>query len=287
MGTEVYADLYFLINMSMDFLCLLITGRLMHRVCHTGRLLLSSAMGGVYAVAALVLLPGGAVGLLLDLLFAAVLCWVAFWQKKENVRRVFCAALVFAAVSMTLGGIMTVLYTWLNQLNLPFEALQGDTLSVWIFALMALIAGLITARGGRLMGLSQRSKSVTVVAVLFGRRVTLRALADTGNLLVDPVSGRGVIVAERKKLSGVLPTELLKATERGDGALLDYLKTNPKHAARIRIVPTQTATGTKLLAAILPESLTVTEGKDTYPADYLVAPSSINSQSFDAMIPKG
>ena len=43
---EVYADLYFLVNMSMDLLCLNLTAALLHRGVRRWRLLLASAVGG-------------------------------------------------------------------------------------------------------------------------------------------------------------------------------------------------------------------------------------------------
>ena len=287
MPAEVYVDLYFLVNMSMDFLCLLITGRLLHRVCKSGRLLPASAIGGAYAVGSLLWLPGGAGGLFFDLLFALLLCLVAFWRRGEPFRRVLASGAVFAAVSMALGGMMTALYTVLNRLDLPFEALQGDTLSVWLFALLALVAGAMTARGGRMMGLSQKAKSVTVEASVFGRRIALSALVDTGNLLADPISGRGVIVVEERVLAGALPIPLFRAIQSGGRALSDYLVDHPKEAARIRLIPAKTATGEGLLAAILPDRLTVREGREAYSADYLLAPTALGNSDFDAVIPKG
>ena len=287
MAAEVYVDLYFLVNMSMDFLCLLITGRLLHRVCKSGRLLLASALGGAYATGALLLLVGGATGVLWDLLAAALLCTVAFWRRGETWQRVLVSAGVFAAVSMMLGGVMTALYTVLNRLELPVAALQGDSLSVWLFAVLAMVAGVVTARGGRLMGLSQKTKSVAIEAVIFGRRVAFSALVDTGNLLTDPISGRGVIVADANRLARVLPPAFASAVRKGSRELSNYLIHHPREAASIRLIPTKSATGEGMLAAILPERLVIREGKRTYEADYLLAPCALGRTDFDAVIPKG
>ena len=55
MDREVYADLYFLVNASMDLLCMMITAAVLHRRAVRWRALLGAAIGGVYAVAALVI----------------------------------------------------------------------------------------------------------------------------------------------------------------------------------------------------------------------------------------
>ena len=53
MGRVVYADLLFLVDFSMDFLCFFITARLLHRRFFFVRSILAAAIGGVYSVLAL------------------------------------------------------------------------------------------------------------------------------------------------------------------------------------------------------------------------------------------
>ena len=285
METEVYVDLYFMINASMDFLCMLITARLLHRRLKTGRLLIGAVLGGCYAVAALLLGFSGAFGFVLDCVMAVVLSAVVFFSREMRFFRVLQASLVYILVSMVLGGIMTALYTWLNRMHLPFEVLQGDGVSVLIFGLLALTAGLVTSRGGRMFGLSQKTKTVDVEAVLIGRRVNFTAMVDSGNLLCDPVSGRSVIVVDRKKLQGVLPPELLVEGKTGEHAAFSWMNSSP-HASRVRLIPASTATGGGLLVAIVPDSLMIEEGGERYESDYLIAVSSLgeHAEGFDAVI---
>ena len=55
MGGEVYADLLFLVNFSMDYLCAYLTAAMLRRRAEPWRLLISSTVGGIYAVLALFL----------------------------------------------------------------------------------------------------------------------------------------------------------------------------------------------------------------------------------------
>ena len=287
METEVYVDLYFFINASMDFLCLLIAGRLLHRRMRTARLLLASLLGGGYAVLALLTVAGGVGGFLLDLAAALLLCTVAFGARREGFCRLLVAGGAFALISMVMGGVMTALYSLLNRLDLPFELLDTDTVSVWVFGLLALAAGLLTAKGGRWMGVSEGVRWVTVRARLFGGEVEMRAMVDTGNLLTDPISGRGVIVAERQCLLHVLPKPLC-GEGMSEREVLDFIRRTPDVAARVRLIPTSTATGGGLMTAFVPDSLTVSEGGRTYEADYLIGIASLGerAQSFDALMPR-
>ena len=286
MGGEVYIDLYFLINMSMDFFCLLITLRLLHRRSSVLRLLIGASLGGGYAVAALLSGVSGAVGFFLDCAAAIVICATVLCVRGARLRRILQAALVFALVSMTLGGIMTALYTALNRMDLPFEGLQGEGISVWVFALLALVSGFATAKGGRLLGISQKTKQVTVEAVILGKAVVLRAMVDSGNLLCDPISGRSVIVADRERLRDVLPPFLLETDSATDSKLLSRLEKDRRLARRVRLIPTKTATGEGVLVALVPDSLTVVEGHERRRGDYLVAVSELGESAvgFDAVI---
>lgn len=280
---EVYADLYFLINMGMDLIGLMITAALLHRRGGRWRLLISSALGGAYALGALLLGLTGVASLLCDLAMAILLSAVAFARRGKGIRPVLYATVVYLLVSMVLGGVMTVLYGWLNRLDLPLESLSGDGVSVWIFSALAAFAGLVTARGGRFFGRAKRSRTVEVRARLFGQEVRLLALTDTGNLLVDPVSGRGVIVVEEACLRGILPPAFFASTGAEERA---RWMEEGGHASRIRPIPTRSATGEGLLWAVVPEELTVVEGKEESSADYLLAPAPLGERSgrFDAVI---
>ena len=283
MEQEIYADLYFLINFGMDTVCLMITAALLHCRVRRWRVILAASCGGLYSLASLLLGLGGPLGLLLDCVAALGICALAYAEKKGRLRRLLQITGVQFLTSMLLGGVMTVLYTFLNRLHLPLDTLQGDGLSVWTFALVTAVASVTTLRGGKWMGLSAKSEYVTVTAVLFDRQITLRALVDSGNLLRDPVSGKSVIVANREKLLPLLPPALQRADASRDWSplLSDY-----ELARHIRLIPTETATGKGLLPAILPQALTLTRGKESFTADYLIAVTDLGTagKKFDAVI---
>lgn len=219
MEQEVYIDLYFLINACMDLLCMMLTAALLHRFVRRWRAILASVLGGAYAVAALLLGFDGMTGFLLDAFVAVLMCVIGFAGKHLPFRRLLQTVPVYLLVSVLLGGVMTALYALLNRLNLPLDALQGDGLSVWTFALLTAVAGFATVKGGRFLGFSSKTKSVVLHVTLFGKEHTLRALVDSGNLLQDPLSGKSVIVADIATLRASLPPSLSKALNSKDVSL--------------------------------------------------------------------
>ena len=280
---EVYVDLYFLINLSMNLLCLMITASLLHLPVKRLRAILASGVGAIYAVTSLILGMGGVIGFFTDISLGILMCTVTFLTRSTPPLRLFKYTAVHLLTSMLLGGIMTALYALLNRLDLSLELLEGDTPSVWSFAILSALAAIFTARGGRFLGRSAKTRSVTVNATLFGKRATFLALVDTGNLLRDPVSGRSVIVVERRKLLDALPRDAAAALSSADPAA--WLAHNAI-APRVRVLPMYTANGESLLPALLPDALTLTEGKHTLPSNHLIAPASLaaHADGYDAVI---
>lgn len=286
MVQEIYADLYVLINFGMDLLCLTVTASLLHLPARRWRILLASGMGGLYSLLSLLFSPAGLLGLLFDLLAAMALAGVAFAQRGNGLLRHLRVTGAYFLSSVLLGGVMTALYAFLNRLALPLDRVQKDGLEAWIFALLGATAGLATLKGGRLFAFSARRRYVTLTATLFGRTVTLRALIDSGNLLQDPLSGRGVIVVDRRALRGLLPEKLLAADtpQRLTDLLEDY-----ELARLIRLIPVRSATGEGLLPAVIPEQLRVTDRRTTYSGDQLLAISDLgeDARDFDAVMANG
>lgn len=277
--TEVYVDLYFLVNASMDLLCLAMTASILHRAVKRWRLFLAALLGGGWAVGVLLLGIDGAPGVVPDLLMAVLLAAVAFAEKNGRITRLLRDAGAYALLSALLGGLMTVLYRFLNRLELPLEALQGDGLSAWMFAILAAVAGFFTLRGGRLFRRSSAVRDVGLEITVEGRTAVLRALVDSGNLLTDPLDGRSVVLADPAKLLPCLSPMLAHALEHPESA-------PPEYARRIRLIPAHSATGEGLLAAFAPDRLVIVTKKDRVTANDLVALSPLGGTAggYDALI---
>ena len=277
--TEVYVDLYFLVNASMDLLCLAMTASILHRAVKRWRLFLAALLGGGWAVGVLLLGIDGASGVVPDLLMAVLLAAVAFAEKNGRITRLLRDAGAYALLSALLGGLMTVLYRFLNRLELPLEALQGDGLSAWMFAILAAVAGFFTLRGGRLFRRSGAVRDVGLEITVEGRTAVLRALVDSGNLLTNPLDGRSVVLADPAKLLPCLSPMLAHALEHPESA-------PPEYARRIRLIPAHSATGEGLLAAFAPDRLVIVTKKDRVTANDLVALSPLGGTAggYDALI---
>jgi len=285
--TTVYADLLFLINFSMDFLCFYITASLLHRKMSLLRGIIAAALGGVYAVYALLADFTIILSVFIDIGVCVLMCAIVFCKKGKKLGEVILTSAVYFAVSAALGGLMSAIFSLLNRINLPFEIIKQDSdgVSVWAFAIIAAISGLITAIGGKFFKKSAMQKTAGVEIVYKGKSVRTEAICDSGNLLCEPVSGKPVIVVDIEVIKKMLPSDFVKFVIGENSAC--YV---PNTRDKIFIIPAKTATGNGLLYAFTPDKIRIypSEGKkEPYEVDALFAPSSImnTADGYSALLP--
>ena len=276
MNQVVYADLLFLIDFSMDFLCLYVTSRILHRNFGLWRCLGGAAVGGTYSVLALILEMNVLPGIIADIGVCALICLSAFGCHGKGLYEYFLCVLTFFGVSAALGGFMTAIYSMLNRFDLPLESVneKGDGISIWLFGLLAVASGLWTMLGGDFFKRACTSRVADVDITYRGNKVTLRALVDTGNMLSDPISGKSVIVVENKIASRLIGRIASVSGMRGDLDAMDE-----EDRLKLRLIPISTAAGESVLYAFLPENVTVTVKKKNkrrqMEIDALFAPSEL------------
>ena len=286
MEQEVYIDLLFLINFSMDYLCLYICGKVLRKRLRLLRLLSAAAAGGAYSVISLFFPFSPAVNLIIDALFCLVICAIAFAEKGRRLSSTLLCGFLFVGVSMMTGGAMTAIFNLLNRLNLPIDSIDGDGISTYLFAIIAAIAGIITLRSGEIISKRSDFKECKLTLTISGKTATFFALSDSGNLVKDPLSGKNVVLIDRSALSGLLDVSVFDNFLKG--------KQPPVSSGikGLRIVPIKTAGGKSFLAAAIPDGLAaevVTKrGKSlSFTLDALIAPSDIgkSAEGYQAIVP--
>ena len=281
MERVVYADILFLINFSMDFLCLYISSKILSIKLSSIRAILSATLGGVYSVLALFLPSAYGLSFIVDVGVCLLMCLVA-WGKARKKGDLFVGAAFYFAISMALGGVMTAIFNLLNRLGFDkLEATGKDGISVWLFALVAIISGGVTLLGGRFFKKRSLVRTAEVEISYGGKTKRISAIVDTGNLLCEPISGKPCVVADARELREILPSEVVTASARGGVSLLGA----GEHLKNVRLVPARSATGERLLLALRVDKITIDTGKGAYEADALLALTSLDGR--DALIPAG
>lgn len=198
---RVCAEALFALNTAIDTSLLACSARLCGERLRWGRLVASGALGGVYAVAAI--LPGaGFLRLAAVEACAAVLfCLAAFGGSRRLLR---LTAFFFALAACFAGLVFAVTQTAGTGL---FRLPGGGLYPVNAAGLLAVGAVLLAACRLLFSGFAQHTRREVreLTLALSGREVTLRALLDTGNTLKDPVTNEPVLVANWTAAQTLLP----------------------------------------------------------------------------------
>lgn len=185
----VYGEFVALLNFCVDWLLLLATNCLAGYSMDAKRSAWGAAVGGVYAYAAMyngLSILSGAFGQIICLIG---ICMAAFGIRRSAISR----GVLFLLLSMALGGIAMSLH-------------NGGYLSLLLSAGVLLGLCVIGFRG-RTAG--ERYASVEIRMKNSCCRLT--ALLDTGNTLLDPLTGQRVLVVGAQAafgLLGIAPEEL-------------------------------------------------------------------------------
>lgn len=257
MEQEIYGDLYFAVNFTMDTLALYLTAKLLHLPARLWRLALGGLLGALYSLLSLILPDGNLLSAATALLVPFPICIVAYgWQNIRSLGRQLAA---FWVISLLLGGAMTaVCYAvgiWGDkQVSVGGEVqpLMGD-LPFWGLILIALLAGAVIS-----CLLKRRKPTAQAVDITIEDRstVSLQALVDSGNLLTEPISGLPVIVVDRAQASSFLPDELrFLASENSREREHQPFPTGS--TPRLRLIPCSTASGERILYGFIPRRILV------------------------------
>lgn len=288
MINDVYVDLLFLINFSMDYICLYITIKILHRKSKLWRMLIAAALGGIYSVAVLFISAPPVAEFAIDCIMCIVICFAAFAQKGQPLTRLFLYSFLFLGISMMTGGCMTAIFNALSKLDLPLDIIPADDLSTYLFAILAAIAGIISLKGGQLIARTSNVKKCKLQVEFCNHKFEFEGLCDSGNLVKDPISHKPVIFVDRKKLEKVLDLSFIDAYKNGI-----LLKSSP--CKNLRLIIINTASGSTAAVAAVPQSITLRPEEDKKhksspsftPIDALISPTDIspNNDGYDAIVP--
>ena len=284
MEEEIYADVLFIINFSMDFLSLYIVGRLMHFRMKALRVILGASMGALYGVLELLLSGTSLWKTAITLSVLLTMCAIAFGQR--SLRTYFASVALTFGVSMIIGGMMTSAFLKLGgqasyiEIGGAIETIYGN-LPVWKFAVFALLSAIATWGIGKLFRRKRAMRTCALRMTFDGNEPEWVALVDSGNLLEEPVSGTPVIFLKGNAARS-LPAYLLYAMKSGAAAL------SSENVGKLRVIPSRTVTGNGILLAAVPERLSLLTGGVWESRRALVAVDFSDGDygGFEALVPE-
>jgi stage II sporulation protein GA (sporulation sigma-E factor processing peptidase) len=213
-GVVVYADILFFENLLANCLILKLTSSISGIALKTMRMIFASSLGALYAVIT-VAIPNTAVmsALLTRIIVSTLMILVAFKIRtfSEFMRRwgmmilsaFLLAGCTYALSSFLDGGAV-------SRAGFMYISPQG-ILKAFLFS-AGLCIVLVRPIGRILSGKAFKEGSIVPVYIrVEDKSVRFYALVDTGNSLIDPITGYPVMVVEADSIKGILPTEVYES----------------------------------------------------------------------------
>lgn len=246
----IYVDILIITNIYADFFLLKATAKLTHSVLGNGKCVLAAMAGSLFSL--VILLPElGAAGLLIiKILSAGIMVFIAFHGKppSELYRTglvFFFVCFIFAgaeyAFSLTFGGERVVWHNSVLYVNISLLTLVISTAAA--YAVLCIFRRFLDRS-------SLFDGDYSLIIITPEKKLTVKAICDSGNNLTDFFSGRPVIVCPRKYAAEIFEREtldkLLKCavTIGGESA--------PPDVKGFRFIPCSTVNSDGLIPVFLP-----------------------------------
>ncbi len=187
MRYELYVDSLFLVNFVMNLYILLLVDRSTLRAARPGRLLLAAALGGgCYLFMFLMSLP---VPLKLFLGAAGTVGMLPVAFPVKGLRSLLKLTERMLVFSFCMGGALIFLLRTIPIKEGMLTGIFGVLLAGFVLFLFL----------GRFPWESRQAEGICPVTLIRGeRKVTVQALIDSGNSLVEPISGKPVSVVDEE-----------------------------------------------------------------------------------------
>jgi stage II sporulation protein GA (sporulation sigma-E factor processing peptidase) len=259
----IYIESLLGINFGANMALLWMSGRGLGLRLNYWRLAGGAGLGAIYALVCL-LSPGGLVTALpAKLTVACLMLAVAYApQSLPGWMRLAC---VFALSAMAAAG-----FTLAATLGTGHNVLAGSVLIIGRHAATVLPLGLglamvaATAAGRALTGAAATKARCYKATIHVGEAsATVTMLLDTGNKLIDPLSGLPVVIVEYSAVAQLVPKGWQQVITSGFDAaeqLSDLAATNDCWAHRLRLVPYRSLGASGTLVAFRPDRLDLATG---------------------------
>lgn len=206
----VYIDLIFIENLIMNSIIIYATSIMLKIKPKIWRVLISSSIGGIYAVIIYISRFKIYESIILKIILSVIMVYIAF--NSQNIKKLLKQILIFYLTSFVFGGAALYLIYFIKPQNILIKngLFAGEYVLKAI--LLGAIFGLVIIKISiRVIKTKIRPKDMycRIKIKLDGKEVITNAMIDTGNLVREPITNIPVIIVERVLLYELIPKEIL------------------------------------------------------------------------------
>ena len=208
----VYIDVLFVINFVVNYVLLLITGKIMRREKSYIRLVSAAIIGALYACFMFFPQIKFLYGCAFKIIASFLLILIAYGAK--NAVLTVKTAFVFYLSSFLFGGVTLALF-YFTDAGLKYGGALNNGIFYfelpWKILFFSCLVAYIAVKTGFAIYKRDKNLSYRRIRVEICRNsAELNALVDTGNLLIDPITNSPVVVAELESVKKLLPGALVE-----------------------------------------------------------------------------
>ena len=206
----------------------------------TIRVILSSAIGSLYAIITYVTEIQIYMSVILKSILAIIMIYVAF--NPQNIKKMWKQVAIFYLTSFVFGGVTLYLIYYIK----PQEVFIKNGVFVGEYILKVIMLGAIVAFVTIKISLkiiktkmNPRDMYCKIKVKLNEKIIETRAMIDTGNLAKEPITNTPVVIVESTLLEGILPIKILNNLENilgGDFSQISE-EMQAKYISKLRCIP--------------------------------------------------
>jgi len=206
----LYIDLILLENVIMNYIIILTTGMVCRANIKQLRIILSSLLGAVYAIIIYILKFKIYTNQITKVIVSICMVYVAF--NSNNIKVMIKQLLIFYLTSFCFGGVAYYLLYNINpNLIKNINGVFVGSYPIKIAILGGILGFFIINISFKIIKNKLTKKDMLYDVDIYYKeeKSSIKVILDTGNLLTDPITNIPVLIVEDKKLTNIIPQNIL------------------------------------------------------------------------------
>ena len=236
----IYIDVILVENLMMNYIILLATGNVAKVKIKQFRLVLASLIGAIYTIISYMKILNLQFSFVFKIILSIIIVYAAY--NPQRMSKMWKILLIFYLVSFVFGGVaFSLIYIVKPQEVLMKNGMFLGTYPLKIIILGAVIAFLIIIATFKIVKnkISKKDVIYDIEVMIDDKKITTRALIDTGNMLKEPITNTPVIVIEKALLYECLPKEILNHLENIIGGDFKDIpeEVQDRYISKLKLIP--------------------------------------------------
>ncbi len=236
----IYIDVVLIENLIMNYIILLSVAIILKIKIKYIRILISSSIGGVYAIFSYISALEIYSTIFLKLLLSIIMVYIAFYP--QNIKKMCKELLIFYLTSFVFGGAaFSLLYFIRPQDILMKNGMLLGTYPLKTVMLAAIVGFILLSVTFKIVKtkISKKDLFCNLDIKIDDKNIEAKAMIDTGNLLREPITNIPVIVVEHTLLYEVIPKEILNNLSNILGGDFKNIPEDiqSKYMSKLKVIP--------------------------------------------------